>query len=232
VALLHLGTVDDRSGPSADTGNLVHSGVDHWHKNKQDDEGAVEFMRSLVGRFPLGDPDEAEKYLRPYFADPRNKEAEIVLCEQHVEFTLQQDERDPYGPIYVRGTLDQVRKDPQTKQKRLWDIKTGNNHTGWEMIHMYAAQQAAYVLGACQFLDSPVYPGGIIRPYDYRARSEKPPVVFWESPYTLADCSTILRSVRRRVYEVRAGVAEPVSGKHCSHCPAGGLGGCLQLFSD
>jgi hypothetical protein len=232
ISLLASGELSDESGPAADTGNLAHSAIDHWHKNGQKDGEAIDYMRSRLKTFPKGKIDEAEKYVTPYFADPRNQEAEVVYCEYPVHFTIREAEGDPFGPIYVRGTLDQIRRNKEEGWLELWDVKTGDKYSGWEMLHVYAAQQAAYVLAGSNVLDQPVHPGGIIRPYGYRVRGADLPSpigVFFHSSWDIAGCHTILAAVRERVRDVRQGKCFPTSGEHCNSCPAGGLSSCIPL---
>jgi hypothetical protein len=230
AALFHLDLLADDSGPAAHTGNLTHEAVDHWHKHK-DYDAAVVHMNLCREKFPKGEISEAEKYFRPYAHDPRNADAEVVACELKVNFKIDAAEGDEGGPIYVRGTLDQIRK--EDGRLTLWDLKTGDKMTGWQMLHDYAAQQAAYCIAACEVLGQPVYPGGIIRAYGYRVRDAKPPSppgVFFHSPWDIADCHVILADVRNRVLQVRRGEAVPVSGRHCDWCPADGLQGCLPML--
>jgi hypothetical protein len=232
-ALLHLGDINDSSGPAADTGNLAHTAIERWHKNGKDAVAALEHMRSNAARFPLGDPEEAERYFTPYANDPKNQEAEVVYAEVPVAFTIQEAVDDPYGPIYVRGTLDQIRRDKADGRLYLWDVKTGSKYSGWDLLHVYAAQQAAYVLAASETFNTPVYPGGIIRPYGYRVRGvvlPSPDGVFWHHSWDIVDCHTILADVRNRVRDIRRGTVNPVPGEQCNYCPAGGLQGCLPLL--
>jgi hypothetical protein len=152
-----------------------------------------------------------------------------------VSFKIEEAVDDPYGPIYVRGTLDQIRKNNLDGKLYLWDVKTGSKYTGWELLHVYAVQQAAYVLAACETLDTPVYPGGIIRPYGYRVRGvsgNSPDGVFWHHAWDIADCHLLLADVRNRVYDIRKGKANAVAGEQCNWCPAGGLQGCLPLLKN
>lgn len=232
-ALLHLGDMGDSSGQAADTGNLAHRAIEHWHKNKNT-EAALDFMKSCADEFPLGELGEAQRYVIPYTEDPRNQEAEIFACETPVAFKIEQALDDPFGPVYIRGTLDQVRRDTDGKL-RLWDLKTGPKYSGWELLHVYAAQQAAYVLAACETFNTPIYPGGIIRGYGYRVRGADLPApdgVFWYHAWDLADCHVILRDVVHRVRDIRLGLVNPVPGEQCNYCPAGGLQGCLPLLKN
>lgn len=232
MALLHLNEVESTGGPAADTGSLTHAAVEHWHREK--DVGlSLAYMRERQAEFPKGDAKEAERYFTLYAADPRNQEAKIVHLEMPILFKIDNDPDDPYGPIYIQGQLDQIREDRVTGEWSLWDLKTGDKYSGYEMLHVYAAQQAAYCIGASTVLNRPVHPGGIIRAYGYRVRGAalpSPGGVFFHTPWDLGDCSQILRPIRRRVLEIRAGSAEPVAGEQCTFCPANGLQNCLVRY--
>ena len=225
---------DDReAGSAAQTGSLVHLGVVEFHKTKSL-EKALAAMKLNAGDFPLADFSEATLHLTPYTKDPRNIEAEIVLFEEEVTLRLNQDLDDPYGPIFIRGHLDQLRRGADGKLY-VWDIKTGKKNSGWEMLHIATLQLAAYTIGACELVNQPVYPGGIISTYGYRRRGtppaeEKPGGVFFTCPWSLSDASTLLQPLVRRVMEVRKGEVHLIPGEHCSGCI--GIDQCLPKLRE
>lgn len=218
-------------GSAAETGSLVHLGVVTYHKTKSLSE-ALKAMRANQSLYPKSIYEEAEKHLTPYTKDPRNQEAEVIEQEKEVKFSIDNDIDDPYGPIYIIGHFDQIRRD--NGRLYLWDIKTGKKYSGWEMLHVATVQLAAYCIGASQRLSTPVYPGGIICTYGYRRRNADAPEtcpggVFFNASWELRDCGTLLRPVVRRVMEIRGGEIDLIPGDHCSRCM--GLDECLPKMN-
>lgn len=230
VALEFLSEYPNESGEAADTGSLVHAGVSEWHDSK-DLKKAIAAMSVVASKFPKGDQEDATKTLKLYVADPRNQKAEIILSEKEIAFTLPEDLGDEFGPIYVKGRIDQVRRENGVLY--LWDLKTGKRLSGYEMLHEHAMQLSAYCLGASKHLQQCVQPGGIIRTWGYRVRGApkpetEPPGVFFQCPWELKDCSKVLQSVSRIVHQVRRGEVSPHPGEHCSYCVVDGLSSCLE----
>jgi hypothetical protein len=221
--MIYLQTLDDSaSSKSADTGSAVHKAVSTWHDTLSV-TASLAAMKGGVSEYMQADLHDAELSFRPYAADPRN----AIKCEteKKVTLTLPAWPGDDCGPIYVRGTLDQIR------DGRVWDVKTGKALTGWDMVHEHAMQLSAYTLAAG------LEPGGFIRTYGYRVRGagrpeDKPDGVFWESPWTQADCVSLLDAVRIAVAHIRAGDISLGPGSHCGYCPARGLDNCLPLLRE
>lgn len=232
--LMLTGDEDDEGGPAAQTGSLTHAGVAAFHDNKSRllsvRKGAAwEAIANAAPKFPLAEQDEVRLFITPYMDDPRNINAVILAVEQKVEFTLPPHDLDPTGElIYVEGTLDQIRKWPNRPKPCIDDLKTGKK-TGWEMIHDYATQIAAYTHAArqCGFPD--VEPGHVIRNYAYRVRGAAKPSpdgVFWAMPFKWNDVSDLLETVRLGVALIRMGIYNFNPGPHCTFCEFGGLTGC------
>jgi hypothetical protein len=224
---------DDREvGSAAETGSLVHLGVVKFHESKSLDK-ALQEMRDQQSLYPKSDYAEAEKHLTPYTQDPRNIDAEIVIAEKEVTFSISQDVEDKNGPIYIKGHLDQVRR--ENGKLYVWDIKTGKRFSGWEMLHVATVQLCSYTIGACQLLNVPVYTGGIISTYGYRRRGADKPEnspggVFFNAPWELGDCGEILRPLVKRVKEIREDDLYIVPGEHCSSCI--GIDECLPKLRE
>lgn len=216
---------EDNAGAAADTGSLVHLGIKSFHSTK-DVNRALQDMKNC-SLYPKSDEEEAKRHLTPYTKDPRNVDADIVLAERPVDIVLD-------GDIYIRGHLDQVRRESDGKLY-VWDVKTGKRHSGYEMLHIATAQLCAYTIGACQVLGQPVYPGGIISTYGYRKRGAgkpetSPTGVFFHAPWELSDCAVILKPLVSRVREIRRDELYVIPGKHCSDCM--GLGSCLPKLRE
>lgn len=232
ATMLHLGLISDDSGKAADTGSAVHRAVEVWHKEK-DVAGALAAVRAHLSDFPQADLDEVRLHFTPYANDPRNAECDLVHNELPVKFRLPPHESDPTGsPIFVRGTLDQIRR--ERGQLFLWDVKTSQKD-GWTLAHEHALQLAAYCRGASETLGVTVYPGGIIRTRGYRTRGAppaetRPPGVFFGAPFATHQIDALLESVRLAVAQIRGGSVQLGPGEWCSYCPAMGLDSCLPML--
>jgi hypothetical protein len=239
-SVLDLYADTDDGGPAAQTGSVVHAGVEAFHLEPDGAKkigAAVAAMQRAAGEFPLSDPTEARLYAEGYVADPRNEKAEVVAVERKVLLTLPPHDLDPTGaPVVIRGTLDQIRR--EGGRLVVCDLKTGKG-TGFSMIHDYAYQQAAYVLAARASGFPDAEPGYIIRCYGYRERSAKlpsPDGVYWWLPFDVAGAEQLLDRVRLQVALVRRGEIDFGPGPHCTYCPQRGLDSCVptankRLFS-
>jgi hypothetical protein len=102
---------DEDSGPAANTGSALHKAIETWHKNGQDEKGAVEVMRKGIAKYPNADLTDAADMFRAYCLDPRNIKAEIIEAERQVEIYLNPAKFDPTKEdIVIYGTLDQIRR--------------------------------------------------------------------------------------------------------------------------
>ncbi len=229
AALKFLGD-SDTSGAAADTGSMTHAAVAAWHNNDKSVEAALTAIADSQDRFPLGDAKEAARFFTDYESDPRNQDAKVVAVEYPVECMLPAHPSDATKqPIYIRGTLDQIRETPDGL--KVFDLKTGAPD-GWRMIHEHAFQQSAYAICATQTFGVPVAPGALIRAQGYRKRGgpppqDAPPGVFFWMPWSLDDCYLLLDSVRLIVAQLRAGIVPFGPGTHCSFCPQKGIDTCL-----
>lgn len=227
--MLYLELEQDTGGKAADTGSAVHKAIATWHGNGFNVTEALAAMREGVQQYPLADLGDAELHFRPYCRDPRNAVPLAIgtTAERKVTLSLPPHENDPTRqPIVVQGTLDQLRQDGA-----VWDVKTGKSHGGWDMLHDYALQLAAYAVA------SGTRPGGIIRTYGYRVRGaadaeSQPDGVFFESPWSLEECVMMLDAVRIVVAHIRAGEVWAGPGTHCGWCPARGLENCLPRMRE
>lgn len=236
-----MADTDDEGGTPAQTGSLTHAGVAAFHKEKGGLEirkkAAWDAIAKFKSGFPLADLDETRLFITPYMDDPRNIHALFAkwsdgedAVEKGVEFTLPAHRMDPTGaPIYVQGTFDQIRM--VNGVPRVYDLKTGKK-TGWEMIHDYAVQLAAYTYGARQVFPD-AEPGYIIRNYGYRVRGANLPApdgIFWSMPFKWNAIDILLDKVRLEVALIRIGEINFNPGPHCTYCEFEGLTGCLPRF--
>jgi hypothetical protein len=258
-SLLDIDEIDS-SGPAAQTGSLVHAGIEAFHLETDDAQkvaAAVAAMQRAAAEFPLADPAEARRYIEPYVCDPRNAGAAFAAVpadvkrrdgstlragspalEVPVKLELPPHHSDPTGePIVMRGQIDQIRA--EHGGAIVCDYKSGTKQSGWEMLHSYAYQQAAYVLAARASGFPDAKPGYIIRGYGYRVRGASLPCadgVFWAMPFDVAGCQLLMDRVRLQVALVRRGEIDFGPGAHCAYCPHGGLDSCIpaankRLFS-
>lgn len=216
---------DDESGPAADTGSAVHLAAHTWHAQAaQDLRVAIGVMRAQQALYPLADLDKAEEFFRHYANDRRNVEAKVIQSETQVSFTISPCKTDPtQTPIYIVGTLDQVRE--INGQLALLDIKTGRMYEGADMLSHHAMQLAAYQIGATKLLGRPVRRAFILRVQDYVKKVPGP--VLWEAPWNLSDCESILDGLRHVVASIRSGRIYAAPGGECRWCPQMSVANCL-----
>lgn len=242
VYMLELLECDDgEGGVPAQTGSLAHAGVAAFHLAegglKVREQAAWDAIAKSRTLFPLADETEVRLFLTPYMNDMRNvlakfaKIKDVPCIEYPVEFTLPPHPFDKSKQeIYVQGTLDQIRI--ENGIMLVDDYKTGRI-AGWQMIHDYSVQIAAYTYGARQLGLKNAQPGRIIRAMGYRTRENKgasPDGVFWSMPFTWSAVETLLENVRLHVALVRNGDVQFNPGPHCSYCEFGGLVNCVPKW--
>ena len=223
---------ENESGQAADTGSAVHYAAKLFHTSAKGDVAkAIKEMERSLPEYPLADLGTAEGHFRLYASDPRNKDAKIVLCEEKIEVILPPPEGHS-EEVVIQGTVDQVRQ--EGGRLVVCDIKTGASAgEGDDMLNYYAAQLAAYQVGAATLLKQHVSSAAIIRTRDYlktdRKKNPKPGPVFWYASWTYNDALALLEEVRRVVGDVRSGrISVSPSAENCKWCPGGGVGNCLR----
>lgn len=193
-------------GKAAQTGNLVHTAAEWYHKTTGVEEARVaaglEALEKARDKFPAGDDTAARTIFAAYAADKENRDAEVVWAEAKVTLTMQADRGDPTGePIVISGTLDQVRRD-KNGVLRVWDIKTGTTYSGADNLLMATAQQAVYVLAARETLSKEIQVGGLIHTAGYAKVKGK---VHLPLEMTVEDCDAVLSLVPAIVSQIRQG---------------------------
>lgn len=200
---------DDDGNQGAQTGSVVHRAVETFHNPAGGRVAALTAMESAFADFPEADRDKARRWVAAYLADPTNKAADVIACEAPVELD--------YKGVYIKGTLDQIRRNRDDGLLLVWDLKTGSYLQPEDAVAEYQFQQAAYVLGARQTLALDVHPGGIIYAAGYdKARGRR----FLPMGVTVKQCELLMDEVVETVQRVRAGGRpfRPTSGA-CKWCP-------------
>lgn len=257
IHLMEYLEVDDEGREAAQNGSLTHVGVAEFHITpgtlEERKRAAWDAIASHATKFPLADENEVRLFITPYMNDPRNIHAKFfnydrmphennegthtLSVERQLDFTLPPHPMDTtQKPIFIQGTYDQVRQDGNGRPV-LYDLKTGKP-SGWEMMHDYAIQMAAYVYG-CRTsipLFNSIKSGFIIRNHGYRTRENKgdqPDGVFFSTPFhTSEQVESILENVRLHVALWRNGEVNFGPGPHCTYCDFGGLTGCLPRWEE
>lgn len=197
----------DDGNAATNTGNLVHVGVETYHKTGSA-ESAKEAMEAAVATFPEANRDKARKWLEAYLADPTNQSATVT----HVEAKVELD----YKGVYLCGTLDQIRQD-ENGTLVVWDLKTGTSLTPEQAVAEYQVQQACYVLAARQTFNLDVQPGGIIFAAGYDRRYGRR---FLPMGVSVSDCEQLLDEVVREVEAIRRGERHyRPTASNCAYCP-------------
>ncbi len=217
VLVMHEESPGNRA---AQTGNLVHSGAERYHKTNGTEADRVAAGKAALEaarvKFPDGDEAKARQVFASYVADKENQKAQVVEAEFPVRLTLAPAADDPtQETIVIEGTLDQIRLDAE-RVERVWDIKTGEYLTGDESVLEYLVQQATYTLAARQTTGRDIQPGGLIYTPAYgKARSR----VHLPNPLTVEQCEDLMLSIPPLVSLIRRGQAVFRPGKEaCRFC--------------
>lgn len=211
------------SGKSADTGGAAHHAIAALH-NGATEARALAGMREALAAFPLADLDQADRIVAAYWADPRNRDANVIAVETRVTAVLcPWTVGEPM--IVIHGTVDQVRMVDGVAE--VWDIKTGDRDAVYMQEH-HCYQLAAYTLG----FGGTARPGGYIRTKGYFTRgADKPSPRGVFIPACIPDLTRCLDAVRLAVSLIRHGHVTAHPGDHCGFCPLVSLESCLPKLS-
>lgn len=208
---VHLADGDVQgSGQAADTGSALHAAVEAFHKGATESESICS-MNERRAEYPLADLLDAAALFLSYAADPRNRAAKVVLCEQKLFAQLPPAPTDPTGaPIELEGTVDQVREE-DGGFLRVWDSKTSRLDPS-DLLNKHMLQIAGYCKLASVELGRPVDPGGLIVVRRY------PKNVFFPYTWRFEDLDRVLLPIRHLVALVRSGVVWHSAGDWCTWC--------------
>lgn len=208
-----LASFEDEGGEAGDTGSAVHSACKAMH-TKLGVAESIAAMQRDVHEYPKADLNDAANMFLAYATDVRNTSAEVVLCEERVDFTIAPAPEDPtQEAIVVTGTVDQVRR--MNGRLELWDVKSSKK-AGDILLQQHVYQIAAYCIGASVLLKERVHPGGLILTRMYQ-RGKNP---LWKFAWGFDDIEQILRPIQHYVAMVRSGRVWHNPNDNCCWCVA------------
>jgi len=222
IVMPYLGLVpeDDSSGQAADTGSAMHKAAELFHKGASVAE-AIVGMREQVRKYPLAVLAEAAQMFLGYSCDSRNRDANLVLCEEPLAFSIEAAPDDPTGErIEVVATTDQVRFDGY--RYKCYDIKT-SKRSPVEVMSESWYQMGLYCVGASIKLGKLVEPGGLIMPRNYKPGVDPSSApVFYLFNYKAAWIDELVWPLRRAVADVRRGAIHHFPDPNgCKYCHQG-----------
>lgn len=222
--------ISDTAGAPAQTGTVLHVGVEEWHRNGKDAQIAVAKMREALHRNPLADLDDSVKQFNLYIRDPRNQTANVVLNEFRIKDFIDCHPTDKTGkPIGITGQVDQVRRN-KDNMLYLYDVKSSGRQAGVLAVE-YAVSQLVYMYLVEQHLQEYVYGSIIIRTKGYLVRGvrpeDSPAGIFIQMPLTRGHYSIILDQIRLAVARIRNGEISVNPGEHCNWCGFQSPANCL-----
>lgn len=213
---------DYLADPLAQTGSLVHLGIQHYHQSGCSLQQGQKAIIEGKGKYPDGDADEAYNLLTKYIdrekTHPRGK---VVKVEWEIKIEIPCSPLDKTKKaIVITGHIDQIRD----LSDCIWvvDHKSGYR-PGAGLISHYAPQMAAYMLGAHRHYKKPTK-GFFTRLQDLKRRDLP---FWWDCNFTDEHCLDVLMPVRNRIAEIRAGIVDCTGGKHCEYCPFEAYPACV-----
>lgn len=217
--VLSDGQDDGRDKSAADTGSLVHSGIQAYH-GKPGGKKHAEAMMGLAAKvFRQGDLEEAlslfSKYVDRHVADQRGT---VLLSEEKIEVVLPPVSWDKTQEnIVIHGTVDQVRELGRTGPLYVIDHKT-SRYSGEDIVKNHMPQLSVYALGIIRR-----YPNRKVQVFVTRIRDlVRRNLPFWWPVVKLnteEGCLRVLETVRNRIATLRMASYEHTPGKHCEYCP-------------
>lgn len=220
--------IEDHAGPTAQTGTVLHAGVEHWHKTGRDIQAAIRAMESSKRENPEADIRLAGRQFEHYIRDPRNINANIVLNEHRITRSIGND--DMGRPVFISGKLDQLRLE-DNGLRYVYDVKSSSRMIG-DLMFEYSVSQLMYSWLAEQETGEPVHGGYLILTQGYLKKTALPPEhrpsgVFVQMPLTRAHYSAIITLIVKEVSRLRRGDAHVNPGSHCHYCGFSGPQNCL-----
>lgn len=205
----------DEGGPAGDTGSALHAAAAAFHRGKGVSD-SLAAMTAGVAKYPQADLNDAANMFLSYSADPRNRDAKVLLVEAPIRFSILPSPEDrTQKNIEIEGTVDQVRE--EWGKACVLDIKSSKK-SPMEQMSMYMFQQVGYVVGSSVALQRRVENAKLICTRQYAGKDPATANVFWTYPWTFDDAADILEGVRHMVAIVRNGNLFHVPNKDCQWC--------------
>lgn len=231
--LLDKGVIIDGDNVAANTGSMVHKGIEGFHRNGFRVARAIKYAEEFIHEYRDADQVKARKAIEGYAKDPRNR-VKTFLLEEEVQVTLDPWKTDKTKePIVIVGHCDQVREVDGVLS--VVDYKM-TSRGGLDAMFDYTAQLVIYALAATERLGREVQPGYICRVSSYTTKQNdgvlSPEDVFIKCPFTRDQTKELIDEIRREVARVRREEMGPRPSSNCIFCPAGHLGHCSQLLQE
>lgn len=212
----------NESGEAAETGSVIHAGVQAYHQTNSENI-ALAVMAGSMQKFPRANSAKAKLHVQSYVRRQAKEWGKVIECESKARFTLPPHPLDPtQKEITIIGTRDQLREHADGTLV-LVDIKTGAKKPE-DLLHFYAPQIAAY-----QYDTVLKYPGrtvkaAILRTADFIYGGP----IFHYARWDQSQLLDILDFIRVEVAQVRAGFRVRRPGTHCNYCPARSIHNCSR----
>jgi hypothetical protein len=205
------------SSEAADTGSMVHLGIQIFHalgEGKETEIAAQAAIHKSVDQYKHGNTDEAISQFKSYVKRERqDRRGKVIFGEQKIRLTIAPHESDTTGEeIVIDGTVDQIRQAGEWYYVN--DIKTGQQ-AGANMVQMYLPQLACYMAMAMQQLKTEKVKAFILRTRDLIS-SRNP--FYWPMPLTPSKVDAVLDTIAYKIAVIRNGVLDITPGKHCDYC--------------
>jgi hypothetical protein len=215
---------DDGGGVEAQTGSMVHAGVQAYHEANRNERVGYAVMASSTQEFPLADSAKARLHYQRYVQfEARKLPYKVIDNERKITFRLPPARNDPtQKDIVIIGTRDQLRED---NDGVLWvvDLKTGRKKVE-DMILDYSPQLAAYQQATIEAYPDREVRSAIARSSDLIYTGP----FFHPMPWEPAQAKQILAFVADRVAAVRSGSIAPTANKYCAYCQYTALKYCSK----
>lgn len=210
-----MGDGQFESNEYADTGSMVHLGIQLFHTLKGDEVAArAAIFQSVKELYRHGNPDEAVSQFSAYVKrEKADQRGEVIESEKEIKLQIAPHEIDHTGEmIHIWGTIDQIRRAGDWYY--VVDFKTGQMH-GINMVQSYFPQMVTYMYGVMQLFGTTKVKGFIARTRDLIS-SRNP--FYWPIDADADRCEAFFDYVAYKVAMIRKGILDVTPGKHCEYC--------------
>lgn len=210
-------TLMDGQGESneyADTGSMVHMGIQVFHESRGNEIAALAAIEKSIEIYKYGIITDAITHFKNYAKrEKAEKRGEVIELEKVIQIKLKAAEFDKTKKeIVINGHVDQIRK--LGDWLYVIDHKTGYKD-GLVMVREHTPQLAAYHIGVCDMYKTKKVKTFIARTRDLIS-SRNP--FLWQMPFDYTRAIKIMDTVRHKVALIRMGIFDSTPGKHCDFC--------------